>query len=185
MHRRTFIHQATLATLAAQFPLATQAATPRSQFVRSSTAEEVTAGLDLSGKTAVVTGCNSGIGFETMRVLALRGAHVIGTTRTHEKGAEACAKVKGRATSVVLELADVPSVVACADRIRTLTPRIDMLILNAGIVLVELQQVYGLEKQFVVNHLGHFLLANRLLDLVRASAQGRVVTVGSGNERDA
>jgi NAD(P)-dependent dehydrogenase (short-subunit alcohol dehydrogenase family) len=146
------------------------AETPRSAFTSQATAEEVTAGLDLSGKTAVVTGCNSGIGFETMRVLALRGAHVIGTARTREKGAEACAKVEGRATSVVLELADFPSVVACADRIR---------------MLVELQQVYGLEKQFVVNHLGHFLLTNRVLDLVRASAQGRVVTVGSGNERDA
>lgn len=161
------------------------AATPRSAFGPESTAEEVTKGRDLSGKTVVVTGCNSGIGFETMRVLALRGAHVIGTARTHEKGIEACTKVNGRATPVVLELTDFPSVVACADRIRALTSRIDMLILNAGIVLRELEQVYGLEKQFVVNHLGHFLLANRVLDLVRAAPQGRVVTVGSGNHRDA
>lgn len=142
-------------------------------------------GLDLSGKTAVVTGCNSGIGFETMRVLALRGAHVIGTARTLDKGLEACGKVSGRATPVVLELADFPSVVACADRIRTFTSRIDMLILNAGVIVGELQQVYGLEKHFVVNHLGHFLLANRVLDLVKAAPQGRVVTVGSGNHHDA
>lgn len=161
------------------------AETPRSAFGPQSTAEEVTAGLDLSGMTAVVTGCNSGIGFEAMRVLALRGAHVIGTARTRDKGLEACGKVSGRATPVVLELADFPSVVACADRIHALTSRIDMLILNAGVLLLELQQVYGLEKQFVVNHLGHFLLANRVLDLVRAAPQGRVVTVGSGNHRDA
>jgi NAD(P)-dependent dehydrogenase (short-subunit alcohol dehydrogenase family) len=60
-----------------------------------------------------------------------------------------------------------------------------MLILNAGIILGEIEQAYGLEKQFVVNHLGHFLLANRVLDLVKAAPQGRVVTIGSGNHRDA
>src|SRR5688572_25950913 len=81
----------------------------------TSTAEQVTSGLNLSGMTAVITGCNSGIGLETMRVLALRGAHVIGTARTLEKGKEACAQVKGRATPVVLELADLNSVVACAN----------------------------------------------------------------------
>lgn len=178
--RRTFV----AGLVAAAVPSAV-AAIPRSAFGPRSTAEEVTRGLDLNGKTAVVTGCNSGIGFESMRVLALRGAHVIGTARTHEKGIEACGKVRGRATPVALELADFPSVVACTERIHTLTSRIDILILNAGIILGELQQVYGLEKQFVVNHLGHFLLANRLLDLVRAAPQGRVVTVGSGNHRDA
>jgi NAD(P)-dependent dehydrogenase (short-subunit alcohol dehydrogenase family) len=151
---------------------------------REATAEQATQGLDLTGKTAVVTGCNSGIGFEVMRVLALRGAHVIGTTRTREKGVDACAKVKGRATPVVLELSVFSSVADCAKQIALLTPRIDMLILNAGIVLDRLEQVYGLEKQFVVNHLGHFLLTNRVLDLVRVAPQGRVVTVGSGNHRD-
>src|SRR5262249_49450 len=149
------------------------------------TAEEVTAGLDLSGMTAVVTGCNSGIGFETMRVLALRGAHVIGTARTREKGKEACDKVSGRATPVALELADFSSVVAGADQIRKLTARVDMLILNAGVVYNDLHQVNGLEEQFVVNHLGHFLLTERVIDLVRAAPQGRVVTVGSGSYRDA
>lgn len=159
------------------------AASPPKTCHAQSTGEEVTRGLDLSGLTAVVTGCNSGIGFETMRVLALRGAHVIGTARTQEKGEAACAQVQGRATPVVLELTDFPSVVACADQIRALTSRVDMLILNAGIVLGKLEQVYGLEKQFVVNHLGHFLLTNRVLDLVTAAPQGRVVTVGSGDHR--
>jgi NAD(P)-dependent dehydrogenase (short-subunit alcohol dehydrogenase family) len=174
-----------LAVLAAAVTSSSFADAPRSAFGPQSTAEDVTKGLDLSGKIAVVTGCNSGIGFETMRVLGLRGAHVIGTARTLDKGREACAKVEGRAIPVVLELTDFASVVACTERIRALSQRIDMLILNAGIVLGKLEQVYGLEKQFVVNHLGHFLLANRVLDLVRAAPQGRVVTVGSGNHRDA
>jgi NAD(P)-dependent dehydrogenase (short-subunit alcohol dehydrogenase family) len=154
--------------------------TPRSSFNEHSTAEEVTAGLNLAGMTAVVTGCNSGLGLETMRVLALRGAHVIGTARTIEKGREACASVKGKTTPVVLELTDFDSVVACAAEIQKMNVSVDMLILNAGIVLRRLEQVNGLEKQFVVNHLGHFILTNRLLDRVKAARQGRVVTVGSG-----
>lgn len=174
-----------LAGLIASAASTVVAETPRRMFGARSTAEEVTMGLDLGGKTAVVTGCNSGIGFETMRVLALRGAHVIGTARTRDKGREACRNVSGQTTPVELELADFPSVVACSDRIRALTSRIDILILNAGVVLGELQQAYGLEKHFVVNHLGHFLLANRVLDLVSAAPQGRVVTVGSGNHHDA
>ena len=157
-----------------------QQETPHSAFDEHSTAEEVTAGLNLAGMTAVVTGCNSGLGLETMRVLALRGAHVIGTARTIEKGREACASVTGKTTPVVLELMDFDSVVACAAEIQNLNVAIDMLILNAGIVLRRLEQVNGLEKQFVVNHLGHFILANRLLDRVRAARQGRVIVVGSG-----
>ncbi len=150
----------------------------------SSTAEQVTQGIDLSGRVAVVTGCNSGIGLETMRVLAMRGAHVIGTARTIEKGREACRRVMGHATPVVLELTDFNSVVACAKQIQAIANRIDMLILNAGIILDRHETVYGLEKQFVVNHLGHFILANRVIDLVEAAPQGRVVTLGSGNHRD-
>lgn len=168
--------------MAAQWPVD---ATPRSQFTRDSTAEEVTAGLNLTGKTAVVTGCTSGIGFETMRVLALRGAHVIGTARTLDKGQEACRKVSGKTTPVVLELSDFDSVVACANAIHKMKVDIDMLILNAGIILGDWQQVNGIEKQFVVNHLGHFILMHRLRDIVTSTEHGRVVVVGSGNHRDA
>lgn len=185
MHRRSFIYQAALAGIAAQLPFDADAETPRSNFTRDSTAEEVTTGLDLTGKTAVVTGCNSGIGFETMRVLALRGAHVIGTARTLDKGKEACGKIKGKTTPVALELTDFDSAVACANTIRAMKINIDMLILNAGIILGDWQQVNGLEKQFVVNHLGHFILTNRLRDRVTAMDGGRVVVVGSGNHRDA
>lgn len=154
---------------------------PLSTFDSNATAEEVTAGIDLSGRTAVVTGCNSGIGFETMRVLALRGAHVIGTARSLEKGEEACSNVTGRATPVALELNDFNSVVAAAAEIRQLSSIVDILVCNAGIMeLPELEQVYGIEKQFVVNHLGHFLLVDQLLSHVIAAPQGRIVNVSSG-----
>ena len=93
---------------------------PRSPFDEDSTAEEVTADLDLNGKIAVVTGCNSGIGFETMRVLAKRGAYVVGTGRTLEKAQAACVQVDGLTTAVQLELSDFASVVDCAESIRSL-----------------------------------------------------------------
>lgn len=148
-------------------------------------ADAVMAGLDLSGRTILVTGCNSGIGFETMRVLAGCGAHVIGTARDAARGRDACAAVDGRATPVVLELTDQASIVACADRVRALAPRLDAVVCNAGIVLGTHERVGAVEKQFAVNHLGHFLLVNRLIDRVLAAPEGRVVTVGSGNHRDA
>ena len=177
--RRAFIANGTLLALAAYAGRAGAQDAPRSSFAAGATAEEVTAGIDLSGKTIVVTGCNSGIGLETMRVLALRGAHVIGTARTPERGQEACAGVKGKATPVVLELSDFDSVVACANAIRAMNTPIDALVCNAGLLLTDLQQARGLELQFVVNHLGHFILVNRLLERVTAAPQGRVVVVGS------
>lgn len=160
----------------------------QSPFDISSTAEEVTAGLDLSGKTALITGCNSGIGLETMRVLALRGAHVLGLARTMEKAQEACASVtgaaiKGRATPFACEQTDFGSVAACAEAIVALDIPIDMLICNAGVFLQQLEQVNGIEKTFVINHLSHFLLVNRLLNQVRAAPQGRIVMVGSQGYR--
>jgi len=154
---------------------------PISPFDADSTAEEVTAGIDLSAKTALVTGCNSGIGYETMRVLALRGAHVIGSGRTPEKAAKACARVEGRATPVVIELTDFGSVVAAAKDVRAITDKLDILVCNAGVMAIaKLVQVNGIEKQFVVNHLGHFVLVNRLWDLIINAPQGRVVNVSSG-----
>ncbi len=87
---------------------------PRGPFDEDSTAEEVTAGIDLKGKLAVVTGCTSGIGFETMRVLALRGAYVVGTSLSLQRAQDACNRVIGITSPVALELADPESVVACA-----------------------------------------------------------------------
>lgn len=161
-------------------PLARPAGVPLSEFGAKSTAEEVTAGLDLSGQTAFITGGNSGLGFETARVLAMRGATVIIAARTEAKAREAAAQIDGKTIPVALELTDFDSLVAGTDAVRALGMPIDMLILNAGIMaLPELEQVYGLEKQFVTNHLGHFIVGNRLLPQVQAAPQGRVVAVSS------
>lgn len=181
IRRRRLLQAAALAALSTALP-----GFARTQhFDSSTTAEQATAGLDLRGRTIVVTGCNSGMGQETMRVLALRGAHVIGTARSRAIGAAACAAVQGRATPVVLDLAQFDSVVACSREIRALGDPIDALVCNAGVVLDDLEQVRGLEKTFVVNHLGHYLLVRRLLDRVIAAPQGRVVVLGSGDERNA
>ena len=155
---------------------------PISPFDSNSTAEEVTAGIDLTGKTALVTGCNSGIGHETMRVLALRGAHVLGSARTAEKAEIACASVAGRTTPLVIELTDFAGIVAAADQVKQMDQPIDMLICNAGVMEIqELEQVNAIEKQFVVNHLGHFILVNQLLEQVIDAPQGRIVNVSSGS----
>ena len=187
-HRRKFLKAAPVIALA---PYATTlsgcssserpAGIPVSSFGYRSTAEEVTEGIDLSGKTALVTGCNSGIGYETMRVLALRGAHVYGAGRTLEKAAAACASVSGDTTPLAVELTDFDSITEATNRIKVAGAPLDILICNAGIMeLPELEQVNGIEKQFYVNHLGHFVLVNQLLDQVVAAPQGRIVTVSSG-----
>ncbi len=161
-------------------PIQRPAGVPLSPFDAKATAELVTQGLDLTGKTALVTGANSGLGLETMRVLAMRGATVIGTGRTLEKARNACESVGGKTIPVALELTDFDSVSACAETVQALNTPIDILVLNAGVMaLPELEQVNGLEKQFVTNHLGHFLLTNLLLDRVVAAPAGRVVVVSS------
>jgi NAD(P)-dependent dehydrogenase (short-subunit alcohol dehydrogenase family) len=150
-----------------------------SGFGYGSTAAEVTENLPLAGKTFVITGCNSGLGFEAMRVLALRGAHVIGAARTLAKATAACESVSGQTTAVACELADPASVRAC---IATLTtgarPSIDAIICNAGIMaLPTLKQAFGYELQFFTNHIGHFMLVTGLLDAL--SDDGRVVVLSS------
>ena len=157
---------------------------PESAFGKRSTAEEVTAGMDLAGKTALVTGCNSGLGLETMRVLALRGAHVIGAARTQEKAEQACAGVEGTTTPLAVELTDLPGIVTAAAEVAAMDVPLDMLILNAGIMqLPELSLTNGVERQFAVNHVGHFLLTLKLLEQVVAAPAGRVVVVSSGAHR--
>ena len=149
-------------------------------FDRHSTAEQVTAGLDLAGRTALVTGATSGIGLETARVLALRGAHVLVMGRGLDKARVACEGIEGRATPLACELEDFDSVAECARRVTQLGVPLDLLICNAGIMAPpRLEHVRGLEKQFVVNHLSHFILVHRLLDAVRAAPAGRVVMVSS------
>lgn len=191
LHRRRFSQLAGLLALLSALParLLAQiisAPAPHSTFDKNSTAEEVTVGLDLTGKIYAITGANSGLGFETLRVLAKRGAHVIAIARSWEKAEKACALVGGITTPEVLELSDFESVVACANRIRAMDIPLDGLILNAGIVAIqERTQVRGLEKHFVVNHLGHFILANQLRDEVLRAEQGRFVWLSSAAQIDA
>ena len=151
-----------------------------SEFGKSSTAEDVTSGIDLSGKLAFVTGVNSGIGFETMRVLAMRGAHVIGTARTLAKATEAAAQVEGDVTPLACELESQESIRACAAAVASMARPLDICIANAGIMaLPKLEQVNGIEKQFATNHLGHFLLVRLLQAQIEAARSARVVIVSS------
>ncbi len=145
-------------------------------FGYASTAEEVTAGLNLAGKTVLVTGCNSGLGQETMRVLALRGAGVIGTARTLAKAKEAAAKCG--AVGLECELSDSASVRACVAAVRAMGVGLDAIVANAGIMaLPELATAMGYELQFVTNHIGHFILVTGLEECL--SADGRVVMLSS------
>jgi NAD(P)-dependent dehydrogenase (short-subunit alcohol dehydrogenase family) len=149
-----------------------------SGFGYGSTAEDVTQGLDLTGRAILITGCNSGIGFEALRVLAKRGAHVIAAARTLDKAQAACARVGGKTTPVACELADPASVRACVQAVKASGVRLDAIIANAGIMaLPKLQQAHGYELQFFTNHIGHFILVTGLLDAL--ADQGRVVMLSS------
>lgn len=148
-----------------------------SGFGYASTAEEVTAGLDLSGKTVLITGVNSGLGEESARVLALRGARVLGLARTDEKAQAACASLPG-ALPFACELSEPESVQACVAAVKQWGEPIDVLLCNAGIMaLPKRELVYGQEKQFFTNHIGHFMLVTGLLEQLSASA--RVVILSS------
>jgi NAD(P)-dependent dehydrogenase (short-subunit alcohol dehydrogenase family) len=115
-----------------------------------------------------------------MRVLAARGAHVIGTGRTLEKARKACASISGQTTPAVLELSDFSSAVDCAETVKALGAPLDIVIANAGISgHDELQVIDGIEQTFRINYLGHFVLVKNLLPLVKAATNGRIVHVGS------
>jgi len=149
-----------------------------SGFGYASSAEDVTAGLSLTGKTILITGCNSGLGFEAMRVLAMRGAHIIGAARTAEKATAAGKQVTGKVTGVACELSDPKSVRACVETVKGLGVKLDVIIANAGIMaLPKLKQAFGYELQFFTNHIGHFILVTGLLDTL--SDDARVVVLSS------
>jgi NAD(P)-dependent dehydrogenase (short-subunit alcohol dehydrogenase family) len=154
---------------------------PISQFSRTSTAEDVTLGMDLRGRTVLVTGVTSGIGLETMRVLASRGARILGTGRSLERARQTCASTPGIVTPLELNLDDYASVVRCADAVLREATQLDVIICNAGVMgLKALEQVAGIERHFAVNHLGHYLLVRRLLGRLARAPQGRVVVLSSG-----
>lgn len=149
-----------------------------SGFGHASTAEEVSEGLDLSNKNILVTGVNSGIGQESARVLALRGARVLGAARTLEKATAACEAFGPDAIPLACELAEPASVRACVARVQELGLKLDVLLCNAGIMaLPKRELVHGQEKQFFTNHIGHFMLVTGLLD--RLSDDARVVMLSS------
>ena len=154
---------------------------PRSEFGAESTANEVTAGIDLTGKFAVITGCSSGIGLETMRTLAARGAHVAGTSRSLERAAQAAREVSGQTTPLALELGEPASIIDCADKLLAIDRPVDILVCNAGVRGGgnQLRLVNGVERHFAINHLGHFVLVNRLLKQMVFADQARIVVVAS------
>lgn len=153
-----------------------------SGFGYASTAEEVTRGLDLSSLNILLTGCNSGLGMETLRVLASRGATVLGTARSESKAGEACARAMGKTVPLACDLAEPASVRACVERVKARGIVLDAIICNAGIMaLPRLEQAYGYELQFFTNHVGHFMLVTGLLPLL--APQGRVAIVSSDAHR--
>jgi WW domain-containing oxidoreductase len=144
-----------------------------------STANQVLAGVDLTRKWILVTGCDEESGFETMNALAANGAHVFGLASSFASAKNACDQIGPRATPVECDLADLDSVTAAAEMIRGLQVSLDAIIANAEVASPPtLHTRYGVELQFLSNHIGHFSLVNQLLDLLR-NGTGRIVIVSS------
>ena len=144
---------------------------------------------DQHGRTAIVTGANSGLGRIVARELARRGAKVIVASRDNAKGAEAASAITGAFPSSTVEaarldLADLSSIRAFADHIRAGNDHIDLLINNAGVMAAPHRRTAdGFELQFGTNHLGHFALTGLLLPLLNKTPDTRVVTVSSNNHK--
>lgn len=142
-----------------------------------------------TGRTAIVTGANSGIGLETARMLALRGADVVLACRNPDKGKAALDRVlaekpKGTATLEALDLADLDSVAAFSDRFAATHDKLDLLVNNAGVMMPPLSRTkQGFELQLGTNHLGHAALTARLAPLVLRTPGARFVIVSSGAHR--
>lgn len=160
-----------------------------SRFGFSSTAEEVARDVDLTGRTIVVTGVSAGLGIETARVLAGRGARVVCVARDKAKTEQAVAGLragnpKGLFEIALLDLSDLDSVRAGADDIARRFPKIHGLINNAGVMACGLSRTkQGLDLQLGTNHLGHYVLTARLLPNLLAAAPGRIVNLSSGGHR--
>jgi NAD(P)-dependent dehydrogenase (short-subunit alcohol dehydrogenase family) len=141
---------------------------------------------DQTGRVAVVTGANTGLGFETAQVLAARGASVVLAVRDVEKGKQAAARFGSGADVTVqeLDLTSLESVRAAAADLHAALPKIDLLVNNAGVMYTPRQTTRdGFELQFGTNHLGHFALTGLLLDLLLPVPGSRVVAVASQAHR--
>ncbi|MBB2993152.1 NAD(P)-dependent dehydrogenase (short-subunit alcohol dehydrogenase family) [Mycolicibacterium iranicum] len=153
------------------------------------TALDIVDGVDLSGKTCVITGASSGLGRESARALARTGAHVILAARNTEALAETEAWVRGevrdaRLSLVHLDLTSLASVAAAASEISELTPAVHVLMNNAGVMFTPLgRTTEGFETQFGTNHLGHFELTRLLFPALVAADGARVVVLSSAGHR--
>jgi NAD(P)-dependent dehydrogenase (short-subunit alcohol dehydrogenase family) len=149
-----------------------------SGFGFASTAEEVTAGLDLRGKNILITGVNVGLGRETARVLSARGANVLGSARTLDKATAVCRELGASAVPLACELSEPDSVRACVAEVQRQQIQLDAVICNAGVMALPKREVrHGQELQFLTNHIGHFILVTGLLP--QLTQTGRVVMVSS------
>ena len=146
---------------------------------------------DQTGRVALVTGANSGLGFHTARGLAAKGAHVLLACRSLQRGERAAAEIRGQLpraqlTVVELDLADLKSVQRCAETVHGGWERLDILVNNAGLMVASRQETaQGFELQLGVNHLGHFALTGRMLPLLLGTPASRVVSVSSLAHRNA
>ena len=157
-------------------------------FGATSTTDEVLAGVNLSGKRVLVTGVSAGIGVETARALAAHGAQVVGAARDLAKAKRATQQVLADAAHggglelVELDLASLASVRACAQALLAQDKRFDLVIANAGVMACPFGHTAdGFETQFGTNHLGHFVLVNRIVPLLARGA--RVVNLSSAGHR--
>jgi NAD(P)-dependent dehydrogenase (short-subunit alcohol dehydrogenase family) len=159
------------------------------KFGNKSTTEEVLEGVRLDGKRVLVTGVSAGLGVETARALVAHGAHVVGAARDLKKAEAATAGVREAAAAgggslelVELDLASLKSVRACADALLHDGQFFDVVIANAGVMATPFgKTVDGVETQFGTNHLGHFLLINKIAPLLRPGS--RVVSLSSAGHR--
>src|SRR5262247_3907547 len=158
-------------------------------FGATSTTEDVLAGINLHGKRILVTGVSAGLGVETARSLASYGAHVVGAARDLAKAEAATAPVRkdvaangGSFELVELDLANLKSVRACADKLLAKNEPFDAIIANAGVMATPFgHTAEGFETQFGTNHLGHFVLVNRIAPLLRTG--GRLINLSSAGHR--
>ena len=157
-------------------------------FGATSTTDEVLEGVSLRGKRVLVTGVSAGLGVETARVLAAHGAEVVGAARDLVKAKAATAEVRAGAASggglelVELDLASLASVRACADALLVDGGEFDLVIANAGVMACPLGKTAdGFETQFGTNHLGHFVLVNRIAPLMKPGS--RLVNLSSAGHR--
>src|SRR6204780_2714093 len=158
-------------------------------FGATSTTDEVLSGVNLHGKRILVTGVSAGIGVETARALAAHGAQVVGAARDLTKAKAATAQVQKDAVAgggsfelIALDLADLKSVRACADELLAKGGRFDVIIANAGVMATPFGHTTdGFETQFGTNHLGHFVLVNRIASLMGSGS--RLINLSSAGHR--